>query len=116
MAVVTYRPDRQGIGELLRGPEMRTLVHRVAEEAVPFAVSISPDAPPYGVGYRDAFRVEDDVAKVTRRGGPRAVSRIVNDSEYAAAVEFGWDVEHHQFGNHPGYHVLSRTADYIRSL
>jgi hypothetical protein len=116
MADVTYKPDRAGVGELLRGPEMRAFVHRVAEEAIPFAVSISPDAPPYGVGYRDAFRVDDDLEKVTVRGGRRAVARIVNDSDYAVAVELGWDVEHHQFGNHAGYHVLARTADHIRSL
>ena len=116
MADVIYKPDHRGIGELLRGPDMHALVHRVAAEAIPFAVSISPDDPPYGVGYIAAFDVEDATEEVTIRGGPRAVARLVNRSDHAAAVEWGWSTAHHEFGNHPGYHVLSRTADYIEAL
>lgn len=116
MADVTYRPDRRGMGEWLVGPEAHALVQAAAEAAIPIAKALSPDALPKGVGYIDSFQVDVAVESITRRPSRRAVATLANTSEYATAVELGWDLEHHQFANHAGYHVLARVKDTIEGI
>lgn len=109
--VVTYKPDRVGTGELMRTVEMRAMLAAKAETAKTIAEILSPDAPPIGVGYRSSFGIASDTERLA--GTDRAVAILYNDSDHAGAVEWGWDLEHNQWANKPGYHVLARTADLI---
>jgi hypothetical protein len=111
--MANFEIDSAGVGRMLIGPEMHVLVDRVAHDAVAFAQSISPDAPPYGVGYISSFDVSLRTDNVTVRPGRRVVARIANTSGHAGAVELGWDTAHNQWANHAGYHVLARTKDWI---
>ncbi len=114
MADVEYQPDRQGMRGLMIAPDMHAMVTEVAADAIPFAQSISPDAPPVGGGYVDSFEVDSGhVERIARER--RAVAHLYNTAEYAAAVEWGWDTDRGAWGNHPGHHVLSRTADHIEA-
>lgn len=106
-----YKADHGGMGELLRSPGVRDLVVARANEGAELARNISPDAPPAGEGYVASFEVSSGVEMVARTR--RAVATLANTSEYAAAVEWGWDEAHGQWSDHPGYHVLSQTADAI---
>lgn len=100
---IRYRPDRKGIAALLISPGMQELCRRAAEEGKRYAVSISPDAPPYGAGYIASFRVEFGLVR-KEAGSKRATSELWNDSDHAAAVEW-----------RHGQRVLGRTADHIES-
>lgn len=94
---VDYRPDTRGTGTVLRTSEMVAVVTGAAEKAKAYAEKISPRRTGR---YAAAFRIE-----TTRRGGPhrdRAEARLVNDTEYAWAVEFV-----------NGDRVLGRAADFI---
>ncbi len=108
--------DSAAVGRLLVSPAMFGLVDRVAHDAMGVAVALSPDAPPYGAGYISSFEVSLRADNVTVRPGRRAVARLENTSDYAAAVEWGWDTAHNQWGDHPGYHVLARTKEWVEAL
>lgn len=103
MADVTYKPDHKGIARLLVSPEMHQLVTRAAEEGKRYAVSISPDAEPYGEGYIASFRVEGGKTEKVA-GSNRAAAHLVNTSPHATAVEYA-----------NGSRVLGRTVDHIES-
>lgn len=102
--MASYKPDYRGTAELMRTPEMLAVVVRAATDAIPFAKSISPDAPPYGAGYIASFTVEPGIEKISR--ARRAVAELLNTSNHALIVEVG-------VGYHVGNHVLARTADHI---
>lgn len=111
---ISFDPDHTGIAELLVSPGMHEMTRHFAEKGKEFAKAISPDAPPYGQGYIASFQVDSGlVENMTKEPGVRAVSNLVNTSEYATAVELGWDVEHGQRVNKPGYHVLQQTAAFL---
>ena len=93
-----YEPDYPGTAALMRSAEIRRLVHDVAEDAVPFAQSISPDAPELHEGYISSFRVETGEEIVS--GDRLAAAYLINDAPHASFVE-------------AAHHVLSRTADHI---
>jgi hypothetical protein len=101
---VRYKPDYRGTAELMRSPGVRGVVELAAYEAIPFAKSISPDAPPYGVGYISSFEVSSGVERLA--GARRAVAYLANTSDHAIYVEVG-------VGYDVGHHVLARTADHI---
>ena len=108
MGDVDYKPDFRGTAELMRTAEMLAVIEAIATEAIPFARSISPDAPPYGVGYVEKFEVTGSTQKVGRLGR-RAVAELSNTARYATAVELGsFDTP-----SDTGHHVLARTADHI---
>ncbi|HET7388429.1 MAG TPA: hypothetical protein VFJ19_17385 [Nocardioidaceae bacterium] len=114
--MATYRPDHVGTGRLLRGSEMHTmLIDTCFDEGIPFAKAISPDAPPLTEGYVDSFHVDGGHTQRVA-GTNRAVCYLVNDSEHASAVEYGWDTLHGQWTNHSGYHVLAMTADHLAGI
>lgn len=109
MAEVVYKPDRKGTAALMVTRLMQGAMQAAAYEAIPFARSISPDAPPYGSGYVASFEVTGGTEKIARTR--RAVAYLTNTAPHAAAVEYG------QLGDRSradtGHHVLARTADYI---
>lgn len=105
MADVTYKPDHRGTAKLMQTPEMHGAVQLACYEAIGFAQSISPDAPPHGAGYIASFEV--DGGKVEKVAGTRrATAYLVNQSDHATVVEVGR-------GQDMGHHVLSRVADRI---
>lgn len=106
---VRYRHDYSGLRTLAVGAEMHQHLIDVAFEAKAFAVSISPDAPPYGEGYITAFEV-DGVHTERHNGLRRAMAYLRNTSEHAVFVELG-----NGTGKARGHHVLSRTADWIEN-
>jgi hypothetical protein len=106
-----YRPDRQGTSDLMRSPGVRGVVELTAHAGAEIARNISPDAPPAGRGYVENFEVHSQIRNVARTR--RWTADLVNTSEYAAAVEWGWDEAHGQWADHAGYHVLGQTADVI---
>ena len=68
-----YQPDREGIGQIMRSPEMELIVREIAEEGMAHAVGISPERTGE---YKAGFRLTS-----TRRGGPkddRAEAQVVN--------------------------------------
>jgi hypothetical protein len=98
MARIRYKPDLKGTNELMRSAGVRDHLRSVAEAAIPYAESISPERTG---DYKASFRVE-----TTDSGGPRdnrASAYLVNDSPHAARVE--WE---------DGFHVLARVADHIQ--
>lgn len=102
-----YRHDPSGVRQLAVGAEMHVALIDIAlDDAIPFAKSISPDAPPYGQGYIASFEI--DGGKVERVAGMRrATVHLINTSEHAIYVEKGR-------GNYNmGNHVLARTADWL---
>lgn len=101
MADVEYKPDHKGIAKLLVSPEMHKLVGDAARRGLPYAISISPDAPPYGEGYIAELDVETGLT-VKEGGNRRAAARLVNNSDHATLVEFA-----------NGERVLGRTVDVI---
>lgn len=107
--VADYTPDFPGTAELMRSTEMAATMLEVAAKAIPFARSISPDAPPYGVGYVSHFEVSLSEERISH--ARRAVAHLTNTVDYAVEVEIGkrGDISRAD----TGHHVLARTADYI---
>jgi len=97
-----YVPDHKGIAEMLNGPEMHKLVGTFADAGRNYAVAISPvDSGEYA----KSFEVERGLTsgRIGRRANSRrAMARLHNKADHAAAVEW-----------FHGHHVLSRTVDYI---
>jgi hypothetical protein len=103
--VADYTPDRRGTAKIMDSPMMHGVMELAGHEAIPFARSISPDAPPYGEGYVSSFEVHGGTERIA--GARRAVADLVNTSEHATLVEVGIP------GRQEGHHVLARTADHI---
>lgn len=101
---IDYKPDHRGIAALLVAPAMQSMVAQYAEAGMAYAISISPDAPPIGVGYIDSFEV--DAGHVVETGGNRrAAAFLRNNAPHAAEVEWTNDSR-----------VLGRTVDFIEKL
>ena len=73
---------------VLRAEWMKAEMLKRGERVKELAVSIAPDYPPIGVGYKESFEVDVDV-RATGRGGVRACATVRNTSDHAAYVEFG---------------------------
>lgn len=101
MADVKIEIDHKGIGELLVSPGMHRLVTERAHAGMAYAISISPDAPPYGEGYISSFTVESGLT-VREAGSERAAAELINTSDHATLVEFA-----------NGERILGRTVDHI---
>lgn len=74
---VVFKINHRGMGELLRSGGVAAEMHRRAESVASAARS---NAPVESGDYQASIHVEDAVTD-------RAVSRVVADIEYAAAVE-----------------------------
>lgn len=87
--MATYRPDRAGTGDFLRGPEMQALVKEHAEKIA----RVYTDSLPV-----DSGNLRSNVTvKTTSRGGvkkDRAEAEVENSTRYAAAIEY----EHNSSG------------------
>lgn len=98
MATIRYVRDIPGTNKLMRSAGIRDVLRQVAEAALPYAESISPERTGE---YKASFEVTtQDVAGVQAN---RAGARLVNRSPHAARVE--WE---------DGYHTLADVADHIQ--
>lgn len=106
----TYNANYEGLGKMLRSPEMQAAMHRLIEERVlPAAQAIAPFDPndPDGMHYRDAFEVSSGVREPTPTRSARAYGRLTNTDSAAVFVEFGSK-------NNPKHRVLGRALDAIK--
>lgn len=90
---MTFKPNRRGIGELLKGPEAEAMLLAVMEERKGVAEAISPERTGH---YKASFAVEPGVKP------DRACAVLRNDADYAIDVEFGAK-------NTPRHRVLGRA-------
>jgi len=101
--MTSYRLNPAAFRELVLNAEwMVAEMAARAERGKEFAMSVAPDAPPYGEGYIASFEVESG-----RDGGihgDRAYGRLSNGDDAARYVEFGTPtIQPH--------HVLTRALD-----
>lgn len=110
-----FQPSRRGLGDLLVSPgmqaEMRARAERIAVAARASAPVGDPARDPDAGEYRDAFEVSSGVRQSPSR---RAYGRVVNNSDHAAAVEYG------NFRTRKptisAQHVLGRALDAARDI
>lgn len=116
MAHIRYVPNHREFGQLMLSDQIADLARTAAEDVVTVAKGISPvSGDDDDDRYIDHFRVESTT--VTINGSPRAAADALNDSEYAARVEFGGGEGRPQGGSHgPPQRILGRAgaivADY----
>lgn len=111
----TFEVDRAGLAALLVSDGMRAAMTAAGQEVAAEAARRAPRRTGRLAG---SYRVEPATATVTtRRGGAtrRASGRVINDSPYAAAIEFGHlagKVQGHKGFRYvvPGAHVLGLMA------
>ncbi|MEL3944875.1 hypothetical protein [Streptomyces sp. LNU-CPARS28] len=77
-----FEPDARGIGEVMRGPQVRGALRQVADAIEPRARTLARAE--VSGEFADAIYVEEDTRP---RGRPTA--RVIADREDAEAVEFG---------------------------
>lgn len=100
---VDYRPDSTGWRQIRNSREVQDACLSVAKQAQVFAEGISPVD---SGDYVSSFSVEPVTVQFATAGeaaGPRAAAQLVNDSDHAAAVEWG----------KPPHRVLGRTLDHL---
>jgi len=107
-----FNPSYVGLGELLASPEMQAAMHEKAAKIADAARAISPVGPVDDgekTHYVDSFTVSSGVREEPTR---RAYGRVENDSDHAAAVEYGnGRTGPKTIGAH---HVLGRAIDFAR--
>lgn len=102
----TFRANYDGIGQMLRSPEMQAEMLRRAGKVHEVAVNTAPvyEQGPHPGRYREAFHIESGV----RPGGnSRAFGRVINDSDEAFWAEYG-------SVNNEAHHTLARALDAAR--
>lgn len=100
-----YQQDSDGLNAIARSPAVRAALLAVAEKGKAIAIGMSADFTDTG-DYISHFKVEDDTIDwVGEYPGRRAAANLINDSDHAAAVEFG------NSRDHKPHHVLARTLD-----
>jgi hypothetical protein len=102
MAKARYQPNNSGFARAAVGPEVRALLREIGEKAKSRAVSLAQDFRVSG-DYADGFELEEDISSEGRNR--RAVIRLVNTSDHAAAVEWG------NARDHRPHRVLGRVLD-----
>lgn len=103
MAAARFKPNRKGIGQMLRMPGMQAEMLRRAEVIKGVAIALSPvdERSPHPGHYKASWETSS-----TARGGrrrDRAVAYVRNTSYYARWVEYGTEKVH-------AHHVLMRAA------
>lgn len=98
MARIRYQKSSKGTVELMTSAEMLALMMTAAERGKGFAEEVSPKVTG---DYAGNFRTEG-----VKRGGPRkdrAECLLINDADYATAVELR-------------HAVLGHTVDFIKGV
>ena len=107
-----FRPDGEGVARMmteLMAPVVREKADKIAAAAAATS-PVGPESDPHRGEYKAAWRVEEDV----KQGKPRpfdpnrrARATVVNDTPYAASIEYG-------NGRMEAQHVLTRAIDIAR--
>jgi hypothetical protein len=102
-----FRPNRRGVGLLLRSPMVEAEMRRRAVLVKATAIALAPTGTPPGDRhpglYRRSFRVTSTRAGGRRRD--RAVAYVTNVAPYARWVEYGNGTP-----DAPAHHTLLRAA------
>lgn len=78
--MTAYKPDRRGLRELGKSPEMSRVCVEAAERGMEWAKRLPVEGPPDRLAeYRAGFRVE--ASPVTVAGEQRAGALLINDSD-----------------------------------
>lgn len=105
--MTSYRLDPAAFRKLvLNAPWMVEEMRSRAEAGKAFAVSVAPDAPPYGEGYIASFEVESGTGGGVHHD--RAYAELRNTDDAARYIEFGTERTH-------AHHVLTRAADVMQA-
>jgi len=101
MSAAEYRPDRAGMRALANSPDVERAVRQATERGARWAQGNSPVD---SGDFAGSFRVESGT-----NGGwdGRAWAHLINDSDHAAAVEFG-------NRGRDGHRILARAVDVIQ--
>ena len=102
-----FNASYEGIGQMLKSPEMQAAMHALAEKVAARAEAIAPFDPhdPDGEHYKDAFEVSSGVRHGSKT--ERAYGRVTNTDKAAVFVEFGTK-------NNPRHRTLGRALDALR--
>lgn len=109
-----WNPDHRGVGNMLSMPGMQAAMHAKAGEIADAARAIAPVGPltdSERQHYIESFTVSSEIRHTPSR---RAIGQVSNDSEHAAAVEFGNGRTRAKTID-PHY-VLTRAIDAVREL
>lgn len=103
---VHFDLDRKGIAECAMGPELHgSVVALATNEAMPYAIGISPRSRRQHQHYAESFVVAPGAMLI--RGMRRVAAHLINTAPHAAALE--WGNEHAPNGQH----ILGRTLDHL---
>ncbi|GAA2108200.1 HK97 gp10 family phage protein [Streptomyces synnematoformans] len=100
-----YRPNRKGVGHLLRSPMIRADLVRRAELVKAAGIAIAPVYEGPGNAVRGLYKASFEVSSTSRggRNRDRAVAYVRNTAPYARFVEYGTE-------RVPAHHVMLRAA------
>lgn len=95
-----FKPNHEGVGELLRSPEIEAMLRARMEPVRELAIATAPvfERGPHPGRYKESFR-EVESGRDNGANEPRAYARLVNDSPEALSVEFGT-------ANNPAHHTM----------
>lgn len=96
--MATFNANFEGIGKMLKSPEMQAEMERRAGKAKDLAETIAPFDEHDGDHYKDHFGVE------ARPRHDRACAALVNDDPAAFQIEYG--TRHNE-----AHHTLLRSID-----
>jgi hypothetical protein len=109
--VSEYKPDYNGIGDMLRSAEMQAHMRERAEKIAEAARASSPVGPP-GDPHEGNYASSWEVSSGVRHGQTsRAYGRVENNVDYAAKIEYGDKVGR---GHREGQHILGKSIDAAR--
>jgi hypothetical protein len=93
--VAWYKPNHRSFGAFMRSEQMRGVTAEVAVDIAILAHQLTPvGTEPHDEGsdqrpLRDRFEMKREAGLMEVDGNLRVKVEVVNDAEYAAAVEFG---------------------------
>lgn len=86
---VWYKPNHRSFGAFMKSEQMRGVTVEVAEDIALLARQYTPTGDSEDGHLRDNFQVKREAGLLKVGGNLRVKVEVFNDSEYAAAVEFG---------------------------
>jgi Bacteriophage protein of unknown function (DUF646). len=92
-----FRGDYEGIGEILRSPQMQAEMRSRGEQVQARAEFLAPEETG---AYKSSFKVEVGIREGKTR---RAEAKVINDDEAAPYVEYGTSKT-------PRYRVMGQAA------
>lgn len=107
----SFQPNSAAFFEIVNSEEVKAALHAIAEKGIGYAEAISAEFTDTG-DYIKNFGTEDVKAQVGRTP-PRNAVLLVNNSNHAAAVEYGYHGRAKDEDVTSAHNVLSRTAGFL---